>query len=399
MHYPCTSCAKPVKSNQQGILCDKCGFWTHAKCCGINKEAYQILANDKSKWLCPQCTLLYANVSLTSNCSLPDEIDTSNIDTSPYPSSSPNELTVCHLNVQSLLSKQDEISDYLLRSTSPTIMGLSETWLANSVPDTAVMIDGYKLIRKDRTTGRGGGILVYVPSSMRCRRGSDLEKDHIEALWLEVHTQRSTFLLCNIYRPPSADLTFIDDLDNMLELATNDRKEMVVMGDFNCNFLSPNPSTRKLTRITNDYQLNQIITAPTRISARSRTLIDLCFTSPHLSLSSSGVSPLTGSDHHMIYAIKPITTKRPPCRARKVRSFKKCDPLLLAEDVDNAPWSTMDTFDHIDNKWSYWKTLFLNIVNVHAPIINIRSKKLSIKWIDSEIRMLMRSRNFYMRKF
>ena len=59
----------------------------------------------------------------------------------------------------------------------------------------------------------------------------------------------------------------------------------------------------------------------------------------------------------------------------------------------------MDTFDHIDDKWSYWKTLFLNIVNVHAPIINIRSKKQSIKWIDSEIRMLMRSRNFYMRKF
>ncbi len=38
----------------------------------------------------------------------------------------------------------------------------------------------------------------------------------------------------------------MSDLDEMLELASNNRKEMVVMGDFNSNLLSPNSLTRKL---------------------------------------------------------------------------------------------------------------------------------------------------------
>ena len=146
-------------------------------------------------------------------------------------------------------------------------------------------------------------------------------------------------------------------------------------------------------------KLQQSISTPTRIAARSQTLIDLCFSSASLAISSSGTNPLTGSDHQMIYVTTPNNTKRHAPRVRRVRSFRKCDHLKLAEDLDSAPWGTMDTFDHIDDKWMYWRTLFLNIVNEHAPLIKVRSKKLSLKWINGGIRMLMRARNSYLTKF
>ena len=54
-------------------------------------------------------------------------------------------------------------------------------------------------------------------------------------------------------------------------------------------------------------------------------------------------------------------------------SFKKCN-LNLSNDLADAPWGTIDAFDDIDDKWDYWKTLFLDIVSKHAPMIKVRQE-------------------------
>ena len=59
----------------------------------------------------------------------------------------------------------------------------------------------------------------------------------------------------------------------------------------------------------------------------------------------------------------------------------------------------MDTFDDIDDKWTYWKDLFLSIVDRHAPLMKARVKKDKCKWLDGDIRSMMRSRNYYRREF
>ena len=50
-----------------------------------------------------------------------------------------------------------------------------------------------------------------------------------------------------------------------------------------------------------------------------------------------------------------------------VRSFKRCNRDDLLSDLGNAPWQVMDTFDDIDDKWAYWKELFLNVVDSMPP--------------------------------
>jgi len=102
----------------------------------------------------------------------------------------------------------------------------------------------------------------------------------------------------------------------------------------------------------------------------------------------------------MIYG--EMTIKVPaPVQISTVRSFKKCNNDEMISDLESAPWHTMDTFDCIDDRWNYWKTLFLSIVNKHAPLIRVRRKQ-SVEgdqWIDQELRSLMRARNYYRGKF
>ena len=68
VRYPCTMCAKPVRVNQRGVMCN---LWTHANCCGISRDEYDIMSlqGDSCAWMCPKCalsTLPFANTSTLS---------------------------------------------------------------------------------------------------------------------------------------------------------------------------------------------------------------------------------------------------------------------------------------------------------------------------------------------
>ena len=65
------------------------------------------------------------------------------------------------------------------------------------------------MYRRDRGT-RGGGVLAYVTEDIISMRRHDLEVTDIEALWIEVRMRRKRILICNIYRPPNAQSTWMD---------------------------------------------------------------------------------------------------------------------------------------------------------------------------------------------
>lgn len=52
-----------------------------------------------------------------------------------------------------------------------SLMVFTETWLHKGIPDLAVEIEGFSLIRADRTElsgkDRGGGLCMYVSNSIQ----------------------------------------------------------------------------------------------------------------------------------------------------------------------------------------------------------------------------------------
>ena len=70
-----------------------------------------------------------------------------------------------------------------------------------------------------------------------------------------------------------------------------EEKESILLGDFNCNVLEINktPHTLKLTSLYDEYQYNQLIKQPTRITSSAQTLIDHLATTASNRIRSSGV--------------------------------------------------------------------------------------------------------------
>ena len=67
---------------------------------------------------------------------------------------------ICHLNVNSIPNKIDEIK-YMLKNSPFDIVAFTETHCDDSVSDRELQLDDFDFVRKDRTR-HGGGVLLYI---------------------------------------------------------------------------------------------------------------------------------------------------------------------------------------------------------------------------------------------
>ena len=178
----------------------------------------------------------------------------------------------CHLNVQSLLSKMDECRQFIQDTgkTLPLIFGMSETWLTESVTDGEVAVEEYTLYRRDHGSRGHGGVLLYVPNVIRSFRRPDLERDGIEAVWVELRTRVGTILTGVVYRPPEGLASLTKEICGMFEEVAQEGKEVVIMGDFNMNMFSPAASRSPLQTTALECNFRQLITEPTRVTRSSK---------------------------------------------------------------------------------------------------------------------------------
>ena len=151
-------------------------------------------------------------------------------------------LHVANLNVRHLLSKLDDVSMVLASENGPDILGLCETFLDSTTPDNLISVSDFEILRKDRgctIDKSGGGVLLYFRNTINCRRKTELEISNIETLWSEVAFPNSKpFLLCTVYRPPDAKCDWIELFEAELSIAQTTGYEIILMGDFNINYLN-----------------------------------------------------------------------------------------------------------------------------------------------------------------
>ena len=255
VRYPCTVCAKPVRANQRGVICDTCDLWTHAKCCGISRSEYDVMSlqGDSCTWECPKCTistLPFANTSVISDDAGMEEAligDTllSRDEEDLYvdhvgeceglAKRYPRDVRLVHYNIQSLLSVLDSFR--ITHERKPfSLICLSETWLTEDIADSEVQLSGYSIIRRDRmNTGkdrRGGGVAIYVASELNTIRRPDLEHETLEHIVLEVRVEkRKPFLVLCVYIPPKdPGCHALGTLSTILEKCIDSGLDVVLMG-------------------------------------------------------------------------------------------------------------------------------------------------------------------------
>ena len=95
-------------------------------------------------------------------------------------------------NVRSLLPKVDEL-DTIAQLNSAQVISITETWLTNAIPDRAVNVPNFILMRKDRShcnKSIGGGICADVHHSIPAERLTNFELPGLETLWIHLKPYR-----------------------------------------------------------------------------------------------------------------------------------------------------------------------------------------------------------------
>ena len=110
-------------------------------------------------------------------------------------------LNICHLNIRGLNQpKLDAIKSDLVPTYD--VISISETFLGQN--SSEMSIPGYHpIIRKDRQSF-GGGVAIFVKDNVLYKKKIILERDNIEAIWIEINTIDGKILFCCVYRPPNS---------------------------------------------------------------------------------------------------------------------------------------------------------------------------------------------------
>lgn len=300
------------------------------------------------------------------------------------------------LNINSLLKHLDEIRA-LLSNSLIEILAINESKIDDSVLDREINIVGYNLVRKNRNR-YGGGVVLYIRNNISYAERKDLVPNNLEMVCVEVSRPHNrSFLISTWYRPPNSHNDVFDKYDEFLRKCDLENKELMVIGDINCDFAKslPDLHTRRLQLSCSLYQLDQLINEPTRVTETSATLIDLFLTNRPDNISNSGVIHLGISDHSMIFAVKKITVPKFRETIREVRDYKKFIENDFIHDIAQVPWDIICQFDDPNVCWQAWKSVFLEIIDRHAPLRHKKTKVNSVPWITPKIKQSMRKRDFH----
>ena len=208
-----------------------------------------------------------------------------------------------HLNINSLLSKREELRQ-IAKDTNSAVIGLSETKLDETIFDSEISIPNYSLIRKDRNR-KGGGVTCYISSNIFLNSQNYLSEETENISFDLLFPKAKPIFIAIVYKS-STDNRFLGYLSrgiNDFNLMEND---LFILGDTYINILNngenildkyKDMSKRKYNfgaipimyaQICSTLGLKQFIKHPRRIICHILTLIDYTFTNCEEKVTQSG---------------------------------------------------------------------------------------------------------------
>ena len=131
---------------------------------------------------------------------------------------------------------------------------MNETKLDGTVDNRHICIEGYNLKRRDRNR-QGGGVAIYIRDTIMYKLKTDLTVDSLEVLCIEVKPKCSKpFMVLAWYRPPRYETESISELDTLLKTTDNENKEIILIGDVNCNDLNFEEKNKILRNVRELYR-------------------------------------------------------------------------------------------------------------------------------------------------
>ena len=123
-----------------------------------------------------------------------------------------------------------------ISSLSLDIVFIVETWLSAKIPDIQICPPGYKIIRKDRISKKGGGVLVLYKNKFPIVEIHNMKTDDVEYLSIDLvgNKKKNSIRFTCFYVPPdlSCDHNTIEKLCKCIKKHSTKYSNYII-GDFN----------------------------------------------------------------------------------------------------------------------------------------------------------------------
>lgn len=363
----------------------------------------------------PDSDLCLLDVVNTITSTRPDDEDDESLNVlldSPYHTleelsavvtNGPDFFKILSTNIQCLSSKIDELKVFLVSAQQSGVffdaICCQESWLDQDSDLSLLQLPGYAMISKGFSVSSHGGLVTYLREDLHYSIldfTHHFNSDFWEQLTLKISGfgNDESLVLGNIYRQPQdlsrRKITFLEDFDKYLG-SLQTMGQVVIAGDYNVDLLRlvEKSFPEDLFDLSGSHGFFPRITRPTRITEKSKTLIDnfFCNFTEKIISSKAGILHQKFSDHQPYYL----------CVKMKQKNKKKSKFIEVRKPVYNAmkkmktalsQFNFGELLSNVKEDPMYSFTVFQNIItgiyDSHFPLVKVRAKKYNHKrnkWI------------------
>ena len=259
-------------------------------------------------------------------------------------------------------------------------VALTETWLKPYVQDAQISLGNYNILRCDRSTRSGGGVVLYTHQDLPIQDVDTLDIDTCQLLMCSSETAKVIY--CVLYRSPSAP---VKDFHQCLQaissyLTGKDDYEVCLMGDFNIpnvswdppSINSPSPAAEELLRLSSDSLLSQYVLEPTR----KGNILDLFFTNNASLVTHVSARDTELSDHRLVEVYlsynpcQPNYSETPIFEPAAFRSldFTKADFQAISSVINEIDWNVLSKELSDEEFCDKFTQVLLKVCIDHTPL-------------------------------
>ena len=245
---------------------------------------------------------------------------------------------------------------------------------------------------------------MYVRETIDFEHRTDLQTDNLEILCIEVKPNFSkSFLVLAWYRPPKYEHEALNTLETLLKTIEKQNKEIILIGDINCNDLDIDDKNKVIDHLRGVYrqfQMQQLIKFPIRSTLTSQTMIDHFALNKLRYIIDSGVFTTGFSDHDLIYGVRKVSSRinREP-KIIKSRQLKNYDSTKFRKELQQVDWESIIELNDVNAMSSEWEKEFIRVLDKHASIRQRKVRNSYAPYIDKELKHKMFMRDFYKKRF
>ena len=316
----------------------------------------------------------------------------------------PNSIKIMHQNIQSLNSNNLNLVSYIeSRNFDIDIIVLTEAWKTN-VNTYKYLMENYQFVNKE-SEYRAGGIVIYIKENIHWKEIKyERKTENYDILIISFKNNiKNNIILIAVYRHISTDPNkFRKEISEDIDIIKKNHKNksIIIVGDMNIDITKDEYRNQKYLYEIELKGLKQIVKEPTRITEKSKSLIDHVFMDMERKLNYKIENfKIDYGDHNIqILTLEGnLDQNKKQNKSHKQRIYNKDMEEPYVEYISKEMGIILEKFKNedmeVDEKFDRFTKIINNGNDIYFPLKEIKEKKHKIKWFNKDLRKLRKEKD------